>query len=176
MAALIPDDKDWTWVLDRVCPECSFDVRTFPVEQVSDLIRSNGRAWRSEVPLEGSVASRRARPDRWSALEYACHVRDVYRLYLYRLDLMLSEDGPSYPNWDQDETAIADDYPSQDPATVLTELEAAADELADRFDSVSGTDWQRSGYRSDGAEFTVETFARYLIHDPEHHLWDVRSH
>ena len=25
----------------------------------------------------------------------------------------------------------------------------------------------------DGAAFTVETFARYLTHDPVHHLYDV---
>ena len=38
-------------------------------------------------------------------------------------------------------------------------------------------DWtwvlQRTGRRSDGAHFTVETFARYFIHDPVHHLYDV---
>ena len=39
---------------------------------------------------------------------------------------MLSEDEPQFPNWDQDDTAIADDYPSQDPAVVATELFDAA--------------------------------------------------
>jgi hypothetical protein len=29
------------------------------------------------------------------------------------------------------------------------------------------------GFRSDGAQFTVESFGRYLLHDPIHHLWDV---
>jgi hypothetical protein len=38
---------------------------------------------------------------------------------------------------------------------------------------VTGSQWQRTGRRSDGASFTVETFARYLIHDPVHHLYDV---
>ena len=26
--------------------------------------------------------------------------------------------------------------------------------------------WERAGTRSDGARFTVETFARYFVHDP----------
>jgi hypothetical protein len=30
-----------------------------------------------------------------------------------------------------------------------------------------------TGARSDGAQFTVESFARYFIHDPIHHLYDV---
>jgi hypothetical protein len=45
--------------------------------------------------------------------------------------------------------------------------------IAGRFAGVSGGQWQRTGRRSDGASFSVETFARYLIHDPVHHLYDV---
>ena len=41
------------------------------------------------------------------------------------------------------------------------------------FGTVTGPLWERPGRRSDGARFTVETFARYFIHDPVHHLYDV---
>ena len=44
---------------------------------------------------------------------------------------------------------------------------------AGRFEGVTGDQWQRTGARSDGARFTVETFARYFVHDPVHHLYDV---
>jgi len=40
---------------------------------------------------------------------------------------------------------------------------------------VSGSQWGLTGNRSDGASFTIESFARYLIHDPVHHLYDVRT-
>jgi len=86
---------------------------------------------------------------------------------------MLTEDDPLFPNWDQDDTAIADRYAEQDPATVAAELTAAGGALASSFASVSGDQWERKGRRSDGASFTVETFARYFIHDPIHHLYDV---
>jgi hypothetical protein len=86
---------------------------------------------------------------------------------------MLTEDDPLYPNWDQDETALDDQYFAQDPAVVADELVTAADALADHFAAVSGDEWLRPGRRSDGASFTVETFARYFIHDPVHHLHDV---
>ena len=135
------------------------------------MIRANAAAWR--VPLASPGAADRPRPDRWSALEYGCHVRDVFRLYDYRLGLMLAEDDPLYPNWDQDETAIDDDYASQRPAVVADDLVAAADAIADSFARVSADQWLRPGRRSDGACFTVETFARYLMHDPVHHLHDV---
>ncbi len=86
---------------------------------------------------------------------------------------MLTTDGPRYPNWDQDATSVEDRYAEQDPATVAAELEAAAELLARRFAQVSGDQWARTGFRSDGAEFTIETFARYFIHDPLHHYYDV---
>ena len=117
----------------------------------------------------------RARPedDRWSTLEYACHVRDVLRLFDWRLALMLSEDDPSFPNWDQDATAVSESYGTQDPSIVSAELADAATRLAGAIESLGDEAWGRTGTRSDGAAFTVETFTRYLIHDPIHHLHDV---
>jgi hypothetical protein len=170
---IVPDDKDWTWVLRRPCPECGFDVTGLPPESVAPLVRVNAAEW---VTLLGRpVDELRSRPsdDRWSPLEYSCHVRDVFALYDERLAMMLEEDDPLYPNWDQDATAVAEHYNEQEPAVVATQLRASADSLADRFDSVSGAQWQRQGRRSDGAAFTVTSFGRYLIHDPVHHLYDV---
>jgi hypothetical protein len=168
---IVPDGKDWTWVLERPCPECGLDTQSFAREEIPAMLRANAAAWRA--PLAAAAASDRPQPDRWSTLEYGCHVRDVFRLYRYRLGLMLTEDDPLYPNWDQDETAVADRYSAQDPAVVADELVTAGDALADDFAAVSDPQWLRPGRRSDGASFTVETFGRYFIHDPIHHLHDV---
>src|ERR1700761_7669897 len=165
------DAKDWTWVLRRPCPECGLDTSSFAREEIPAMIRVNAAAWRE--PLTAADAARRSRPDKWSPLEYGCHVRDVFRIYDRRLCLMLTEDDPLYPNWDQDETAVADRYNTQDPASVAEELSSAADAVAVRFAAVAGDQWTRPGRRSDGARFTVETFGRYFIHDPIHHLHDV---
>jgi hypothetical protein len=100
-------------------------------------------------------------------------VRDVFRLYDERLARMLAEDDPLYANWDQDKTAVDDRYDLQSPARVAHEIDGAADVLAGRFETVSSADWHRTGRRSDGVSFTVETFARYFVHDPIHHLHDV---
>lgn len=68
---------------------------------------------------------------------------------------------------------MEDDYGSQDPAAVAAELKAAAETFAMRYAGVSGEQWARRGFRSDGSVFTVESLARYMLHDPLHHLWDV---
>lgn len=164
-----PDGKDWTWVLDRPCRECGLDTRAVAPTQVAGELRSVAADW---VDLLGGAAVReRPEPGVWSALEYGCHVRDAFRIYDQRLVLMLRRDDPLFPNWDQDATALADAYGEQEPGRVATELAAAAAVLADRFDTV--TDWDRPGRRSDGAAFTVATVARYFLHDPVHHRWDV---
>jgi DinB superfamily len=183
---ITPDTKDWTWVLRRPCPECGLDTQRFAREAVADMTRVNAAAWHDLLTGPTLLASGgrppqtppldlrgRPEPEVWSALEYGCHVRDVFRRFDGRLTAMLTEDGPRFANWDQDATAVADHYGEQDPAAVAAQLREAAEALAARFDAVSGDQWQRTGTRSDGAAFTVESFARYYIHDPVHHLYDV---
>ncbi|MET0159960.1 MAG: DinB family protein [Acidimicrobiales bacterium] len=165
------DTKDWTWVLERPCPECGFDAEVIDVSDVAELVRVNAAGWQ-DVLVRPDVR-RRPQPDVWSPLEYACHVRDVFRLFDLRLHLMLDEDDPLFANWDQDETAVAERYHEQDPAVVGAELQVAADDVAASFAAVRPDQWDRRGRRSDGAVFTVVSFGRYFVHDPVHHLHDV---
>jgi hypothetical protein len=169
---IVPDTKDWTWVLQRPCPECGFDTSSFPVDQVPELILANAASWHRVLTGPGDLRTRPA-PGTWSPAEYGCHVRDVFRLFDRRLELMLSTDDPLFPNWNQDETAVAGRYQERDPAEVDAALQQAAQAIAASFAAVTGDQWQRTGNRSDGARFTVETFARYFAHDPVHHLYDV---
>ena len=86
---------------------------------------------------------------------------------------MLTEDDPTFDNWDQDETAIAERYGEQDPEVVAEELEAAAETFVARIQGLEPGQFERRARRSDGAEFTVATLLQYFLHDIVHHLWDV---
>jgi len=169
--AIVPDTKDWTWVLERRCPECGFEASAIGRDDVGWIIRENTAQWQGI--LARADVTRRPRAEVWSPLEYGCHIRDVYRICDGRLDLMLSRTDQTFANWDQDATAVDDAYGAQDPATVAVELGVAATRIADRFDGVTGEQWARRGIRSDGAHFTVESFSRYVVHDVTHHLVDV---
>lgn len=168
---IVPDDKNWTWVLEKSCGDCGFDAPSFVVAETAEMVRKIAACWVSV--LDRTDVRDRPRPGVWSPLEYACHVRDVFRIMDARLALMLEGDGPEFENWDQDATAVEDDYAAQDPPVVASELTAAADVFAARYSTVSGDQWGRHGTRSDGSVFTVESLARYMLHDPLHHLWDV---
>jgi hypothetical protein len=168
-----PDEKDWTWVLERPCPECGFDAGVVTGPQVAARLRQNAARW----PAVCARADVRVRPQPrvWSPLEYACHVRDVCRVMDSRVNLLLSEEDPAFHSWDQDATAIEDAYGDQDPAAVGVELLAAAEAAAASFDSVGDDSWQRTGRRSNGSVFTIETLGQYFLHDLAHHLYDVRG-
>ncbi|MDV7263561.1 DinB family protein, partial [Rhodococcus oxybenzonivorans] len=72
--AITPDTKNWTWVLERACPDCGFDSAEVRYTDIPDLVRANAAAW---VPvLERPDVAVRPDEGTWSALEYAAHVRD----------------------------------------------------------------------------------------------------
>ena len=169
-----PDDKDWTWVLERACPECGFDASECEPTAVAGLVRANALAWQA-LHDQGRIVAGRDQSGRWSTLEYACHVRDVYERYDERVRLMVTVDDPLYANWDQDASAVDELYDKQDPSVVVADLMANAEQIAQRFDGVKVAQWQRPGRRSDGASFTIDSLSRYLAHDPIHHIWDIAT-
>jgi hypothetical protein len=167
-----PDDKDWTWVLRETCPDCGYDAARVSMTDLPDVV--GAVVDRFVAQLSEPEAAARPAPAVWSPLEYACHIRDVCRMFRGRLDRMLTEDDPLFANWDQDDTAREERYWEQDPALVSTELRAAAVDVADAFAAVPPDRLDRPGRRSDGASFTVDRLGRYFAHDLVHHEWDVR--
>lgn len=166
-----PDTKDWTWVIEKRCPECGFDAAAVSLADLPDLVRGNAAAW--PAVLSRPDVRQRPEPGTWSPLEYGCHVRDACRVFTDRLRLMLTADDPPFANWDQDATAIEQAYADQDPRQVAADLVRNADEFAEEFGAVRPDQWDRTGRRSNGSVFTVATLARYFAHDPVHHLHDV---
>lgn len=166
-----PDDKDWTWVLERPCDECGFDAAGVQRDEIAPSTLRAAEALRAA--LRRPDAAQRPSEQVWSVLEYSAHVRDVCRIFGARLALMRGTDNPSFPNWDQDETALTDRYWEQDPATVSTELGEESTRIAADFASVAEDEWQRPGRRSNGSVFTVDTLGRYFLHDLHHHVHDI---
>jgi DinB superfamily len=167
--AVPPETADWTFVIDEGCGQCGFSAQD--VGSTGDRLRATIPRWREA--LSRKDAADRPEPTVWSPLEYACHVRDTCRIFRDRLELMLREDDPTFANWDQDATAVEDDYFHQVPAVVAGQLAAEAEATAAAFDAVQPGQWERTSRRSNGSVFTVRTFAIYFLHDVEHHLHDV---
>ena len=164
--------KNWSWVLERLCPECGLNTRTIAREEIPAVLRANAADWQRALTAVADPAAR-PQPGTWSPVEYACHVRDLLVLCDSRLDLMLTQDDPVFANWDQDEAVVTGRYGERPPDRIAAGLAAAAATAAGRLDQIDTDQWQRTGRRGDGANYTVETFARNLVHEAVHHLYDV---
>ena len=128
MSPIEPDTKDWAEVLDTGCAECGFTGRENVIE-LSTRIAEAAASW-SPV-LARADAAERPRADRWSAVEYAAHLRDVLTEFRGRTLLMLTEEAPTLPNFDGDAVALESDYRHQTAAEVLDGLNTAATACAE---------------------------------------------
>ena len=105
-----------------VCAECGFDFDACEPTTTPEIIGKLGSRYR--IPLSRGLADEdldallRTRPATggWSALEYACHMRDVFRLNIFRIERVVAEDRPSFEAADREKVAIDRDYNGQDPA------------------------------------------------------------
>ena len=93
-----------------------FAAGAVPATDIASLVTAFTDPWPAVVARPH--AATRPEPSTWSPLEYACHVRDVCRFFEQRLALILEHDAPTFANWDQDETAVADRYNVQLVLTV----------------------------------------------------------
>lgn len=161
-----------------MCSECGFEFDACEPENVPATLRTIGGRYRApltrSLPTEDLDALLRTRPasGTWSALEYACHTRDVFAVYDGRIARVLAEERPVLPAMDRDRVAVERDYRGQDPALVVDELEQAADRLARRIESVPVSGWARAGVR-DGVDISIDWMARNTVHEGTHHLVDV---
>ena len=99
----------------RAVPRVRLRRSAFAAPEVAGAAAGERRGVAGLLAAGADPAGRPTRPT-WSMLEYACHVRDVFRRFDERLGLMLTEDDPLFPNWDQDATAVEARYDEQDPA------------------------------------------------------------
>jgi hypothetical protein len=81
------------------CSECGYVYGRLAAADFPDALRSVGGRYRSalvDASQPGALLRARPKPDVWSPLEYACHVRDVLLTQRERVLLALVEDQPTF--------------------------------------------------------------------------------
>ena len=119
------------------------------------------------------VQQLRAHPDpsTWSALEYACHVRDCLALYNWRIRKVLAEERPNLPQMRRDAVVVERAYNEADPAIVAEEMADNRTRLAALLGQLGEEDRRRVGIRED-EELSVAWMAINTLHEAQHHLMD----
>ncbi|ORW33906.1 hypothetical protein AWB91_06600 [Mycobacterium paraense] len=128
------------------------------------------------VTTERRALARRTAPERWSPLEYACHVRDVLITQRERVLLARRTDVPAAVPMGRDERAAHDGYAESDPAEVAEEVTIAARLLANTLSRLGTRDWElRIVYNwPHRTERTLRWVAANTVHDVRHHLLDIK--
>jgi hypothetical protein len=159
------------------CDVCGFEYGSVPQDDVVPVLRAAVRRYADHLAAHtGDDLRRRPSPAVWSALEYACHVRDVLLVMRERfLQVLREPTPPAFTPMGRDERVEHDRYREQDPADVARQLLDAAAMLTFVFEGMDDQQWARAciyGY-PEPAERTLAWVAQQTVHEADHHLADL---
>ena len=158
------------------CSECGYDYGALTTRDASstlvDLARRMDRRLRSAA---GAVVATRSEPSVWSALEYACHLRDVLLVQRERILLAVVKDNPTFPPMCRDERVVLAGYGEQSREAVGRELVMAAELIARVIDKLDTTQMARPCVYNfpEAKERDVSWLVRHTTHEAVHHTMDV---
>ena len=98
----------------------------------------------------------------WSALEYACHVRDVFLMQRERLYIALVEDTPTFTPMYREQRVTLARYNAQASEEVVTQLATASRLIAQVFEALYSAQLQL-------------WVGQHAIHEGEHHFRDIEQ-
>jgi hypothetical protein len=162
---------------DDRCPGCGFTYDLTSARRAGDEIVAAAGKLADIIQGGGAKLAQRPAPETWSALEYACHVRDVLLVQRERMLLARRAERPSVVPMGRDERVDHDGYSDQSPASVARQVRDAAALFAGvlgRFDEVT---WRRTLIYNYPAPTVrdLSWVAVHTQHEVQHHLADVRA-
>jgi len=161
---------------DHTCPTCRLAYADLDVDRCLALVGESTTALAALLPTLGNERlRRRPRPEVWSAVEYACHVRDVLLTFAVRVHRGVVEDrpmlDPMYADWRVERFG----YAATRLEVLLAELSASAQGFTKEVRAVPDDAWDRTVVRRPEEERTVRWLVRQAAHECVHHLRDVQS-
>jgi hypothetical protein len=165
--------------LVEYCDDCGFVYEQVAPAEVPAILRALGAQYADVLlrPEAQPILTARPAAGVWSALEYACHVRDVLLVQRDRVLLALVEDTPSLARMHGDERVAVAGYQRQGAADVAAQLQMAADLMATLFEGLSSQHLDRRCIYNfpESTEHDVRWLGRHTVHEVTHHLGDVRA-
>lgn len=159
------------------CAECGFGYDGLAAADISRTLRGFGDRYRAALAgADESAVRRRPSPEVWSALEYGCHVRDVFLVQRDRVIRALVEDRPTNPSMHRDERVRLARYAAEPPPVVAEHVAMAADLLATVYDGLSPDQLRRTCVYNypQTTDRDLAWVGRHTVHEGEHHLLDIR--
>jgi DinB superfamily len=119
--------------------------------------------------LSGEALLRAPAPGKWSALEVACHLRDVEQVFVERFTKAAHQERPSFWMMDNDRVAEVLRYREARLEDVLKEFARRRGETLTLLRALPLAAWKRTGLHPRRGEVSIEALALVLAdHDKSH--------
>jgi hypothetical protein len=168
--------------VDGRCDECGFDYDTGDLQgTVTTLIRQAADCsmalTKAAAGPDPDLVRLRLEPEVWSAIEYACHVRDVLETQRARIAQCLAEDRPVYAPMDRTGRVKQLKYEDQDPMEVAAALMRFAREFGAAARVLTPPQLGKLGLYNYPvrAPRTLGWIIRHTAHEIQHHRYDITT-
>jgi uncharacterized damage-inducible protein DinB len=105
----------------------------------------------------------------WTVLETVCHLRDYDEFYYQRAKLIIEEEYPTLPAYDQEALAVERKYNEQNLAQVYAELVKSREQFVDFFHNLTNEQWEHAGLHPEDGHFTMtDAVMQVSRHDLNH--------
>lgn len=166
--------------VDGFCEQCGFNYDTGTLQgTVTLLIRQAADCsmalTKAAAGPDPNVVRLRPEPEVWSAIEYACHVRDVLEVQRQRIAQCLAEDRPVYAPMDRTGRVKQQKYEDQDPVEVAAALMRFAREFGAAAKVLQPHQLGKLGLYNYPvrAPRTLGWIIRHTAHEIQHHRHDI---
>jgi hypothetical protein len=166
--------------VDGLCDECGFNYDTGDLQgTVTTLVRQSAECsmalTKAAAGPDADVVRIRPEPEVWSAIEYACHVRDVLEVQRFRIAQCLAEDRPVYAPMDRTGRVKQAKYEDQDPMEVAAALMRFAREFGAAARVLTPPQLGKLGLYNYPvrAPRSLGWIIRHTAHEIQHHRQDI---
>jgi DinB superfamily len=158
------------------CPGCGFAYDLRRAATAGDDIRARVVEIVAILRDNNVDVTARPRPDTWSPLEYACHLRDVLLVQRERVLAARRVDGVACASMGREERVEHDGYNEQNSDDVARQLADAATLFSNVLARLADDDWDRTVVYNypETHERSLRWVAVHTAHELQHHLLDVR--
>jgi hypothetical protein len=127
------------------------------------------------LKLDDALLRRKPAPDKWSAMEVACHLRDLEGLWASRIVKAAFSDRPALFMPDVDALAVKSGYNQQALVPVLKEFAVLREDTLRLLRALPAAQWKRTGIHARRGEITIERMVEIMVGHDKGHLEQIQK-